>query len=63
MYSLLIKLMVLAALIQLGLNWTEFESCESRRCLQKIERVSRDILRVDWRPISIFPEEAKRFHE
>jgi hypothetical protein len=61
MYSLLIKLMVIAALIQLGISLSEFENCHSRQCLRKIEKASRDILGVDWRPITIFPEEANRF--
>lgn len=62
MYSLLIKLMVLATLVSLGMSYTEFQSCHSRDCLRKVEKHSRDILQIDWKPISVFPEEAKRFH-
>jgi hypothetical protein len=61
MYSLLIRLMVLAALTQLGISLASFRDCTSRPCLARIEEASRDILRVDWRPISIFPEEARKF--
>ena len=60
MYDLLVKLMVLAALVELGMNVSEFEHCHSRQCLQRMEKRSRDILKVDWKPISIFPE-SKRF--
>lgn len=61
MYDLLIKLMFIAALAQLGLSLSHFEKCNSRACAQQIEKASRDVLRVDWKPISVFPEEAKRF--
>ena len=61
MYNLLIKLMFIAALAELGLTLSSFEKCKSRECAQQIEKASRDVLRVEWRPISIFPEEGKRF--
>jgi hypothetical protein len=43
------------------MSYAGFFSCHSRECLQLVERRSRDILKVDWKPISIFPEEAKQF--
>ena len=61
MHELLVKIMIAAALVQLGISISEFKDCRSRECLQKIERRSRDILTVDWKPISVFPEEAERF--
>lgn len=60
MYSILIRLMLLGALLQLGLK-SEFTDCHSRQCLIKLEKASKQILHIDWRPISVFPEEAKRF--
>lgn len=60
MHGLLVKLMALAALVELGMNVSEFEHCHSRQCLQQVERRSRDIMKVDWKPISVFPEEMKR---
>ena len=60
MYDLLIKLMLAAALTQLGLSIADVE-CRGRSCAQRLEKASRDVLRVDWKPISVFPEEAKRF--
>ncbi len=61
MYDLLVKLMALAALVEFGMNVSEFEHCHSRQCLQMVEKRSRDILKVDWRPISVFSVESKRF--
>jgi hypothetical protein len=61
MYNLLIKLMVLAALLQLGISADKFFSCRSRQCASRIEKASRDVLKIDWKPISVFPEEAHRF--
>lgn len=53
MYQLLVRLMLLASLAQLGIS--------SLTNLKNIERKSRDVLKIDWKPISVFPEEAKRF--
>ena len=61
MYDLLIRLMVIAALAQLGISASQLSGCHSRACVQQLEARSRDVLRVDWKPISVFPEEARRF--
>jgi hypothetical protein len=61
MESLLVRLMVLAALTQLGITLADFRECKSGRCLARIEKASRDVLRVDWKPISVFPEVWQRF--
>ena len=61
MYDLLVKLMLIAGLAQFGMTLAHVETCHSRQCVQELERHSRDILNVDWKPISIFPGEAKRF--
>lgn len=61
MENLLVKLMVLAALTQLGISVSKFAECRGRACAQVFDRASRDVLRVDWRPISVWPEEEKRF--
>ena len=63
METLLVRLMLLAALAEIGMSLFDFESCHTRQCLQQVEKNSRDILKIDWKPISIFPEEAKRFQE
>lgn len=61
MYGLLIKLMLFTTLLQLGISIADFKNCKSGQCLQQIGKGSRDILKINWKPISIFPEEAKRF--
>jgi hypothetical protein len=61
LYLLLIKLMVLTALMELGMNFTYVSDCRFRHCLWIFERRSRDILNIEWKPISVFPEEARRF--
>ncbi|MCC6277232.1 MAG: hypothetical protein IT289_04875 [Oligoflexia bacterium] len=62
MDNLIVKLILIAALLQLGLSLSSFENCHSRQCLSRFERLSRAIVKVKWRPISIFKEEAQRFH-
>jgi len=49
----LVKLMVLAALAHFGMGLGASP--------RTIEKRSRDILKADWKTISVFPEEAKRF--
>lgn len=61
MYNILIKLMLIAALAELGFSLSQIEKCGSKECAMRIEKASRDILNVDWKPVSVFPEEARRF--
>ena len=61
MYDLLVKLMLIAGLAQFGMTLAHVETCHSRQCVQELERHSRDVLNVDWKPISIFPDQAKLF--
>ena len=61
MENLLVKLMLIAALTQSGISLSDFRNCHSRSCIQTLEKRSRDVLKVDWKPISVWPEEAKRF--
>ena len=61
MYDLLIKLMLIAGLAQFGMTLANVEQCHSRQCLQNIELRSRDVLKIDWKPMTVFTEEAKRF--
>ena len=61
MYSILIKLIVAAALLDLGISFSKMEDCSSRQCWTQIQKVSRKATHIDWKPISVFPEEAKRF--
>ncbi len=61
MYGYLVKLYLIAAAIQLGFSLMELEKCSGRKCVQKLDQASRKVLKIDWKPISVFPEEAKRF--
>jgi len=61
MYQLLIKLMLISALAQFGISLFEAESCHSVQCAGRIERASREVLKIEWKPISVFLKEAKRF--
>jgi len=53
--------MFLAAIVQLGISLKDVRDCRSRACLMRMDKAMREVLRVDWKPISVFPEEAKRF--
>jgi hypothetical protein len=61
MLDLLIRLMVLAALAHLGVSIANVAECDSAACFVRVEKASRDLLRVNWKPISVFPEEGGRF--
>lgn len=61
MYRLLLMAILFDAATKLKLNWAELSDCRSKECLHKIEKASRKILNVEWKPISVFPEESKRF--
>lgn len=63
MYYLLVKLMLLAALASFGMSHAGFFSCHSRACVREVESRSRDILTIEWKPISVWPEEAQRFRK
>lgn len=61
MYNILIKLIIAAALIDLGIGFSQLEDRSLRQCWTQIQKSSRKVVRIDWKPISVFPEEAKRF--
>lgn len=61
MYKLLISAILLAATLQLGISMKDIFYCRDSHCAQLLEKHSREVLRIDWKPISVFPEEAKRF--
>ncbi len=62
MIKILFTLMLIAALSGFGMTLSDVRKCRSRACMQTFEKRSRDVLKIDWKPISVFPEEAKRFH-
>ena len=62
-YDILVKLILGISLLQFGLSLKDIGECSSRECLRTIEKGSKEAARIDWKPISIFPTEAKRFNE
>lgn len=60
MYNVLIKLIVIATLLEIGISLSRFEKCPSPDC-KSIRFLTERILRIDWKPISAFPEETKLF--
>ncbi len=63
MYNLLLKLMLISAMIQFGITATDLVKLGSKGTRDKVERASRDVLKMTWKPISVFPEEAQRIKE
>jgi hypothetical protein len=59
MYALLIKLIFISALFEIGWSIADVERCHSRQCLAEFKKKSRAFLNIDWKPISVFPEEAR----
>ncbi len=62
MYRMLIFLMVASALPAVDLSWKDVRDCRGRECAMKFARASQKVLRIDWKPVSVWPEEAKRFN-
>lgn len=56
MYTLLVRLMILSAIIEIGFTLSEFSNCTSQQCLAVLESKSRQLLTIEWKPISVFPE-------
>jgi hypothetical protein len=61
MVDALVRLMVLAALVELGLPKGILQDCREGRCLRQFERATRTVAQVDWKPISMFPKIERRF--
>jgi hypothetical protein len=61
MYNVLIKLIISAALLDLGISISKMEYCSSRECWTQFQQASLKAIQIDWKPISVFSVEAKRF--
>lgn len=61
MYSLIIRLLVITAFLEIGLSVTDFTDCKSRACASKLDTAKATVLKINWKPISMFPEEARKF--
>lgn len=63
MYDVLLKLIIAGALLKFGISMSKIDSCSSRACWDHVEQASKQVLKIDWKPISVFPNEAKRFQK
>jgi len=61
MFRRLLSLIGLAIFLQSGANIYGLRKCRSKACAKKIVNESFFLFSNSVRPISIFPEEAKRF--
>lgn len=61
MYDLLVKLMLVSALIELGLSQADKQNGHGFHDGRTFEQTSRSTLNIDWKPISIFPDQGRRF--
>lgn len=57
----LVKLLVLAALIQFGISLSDLPKILSHP--KNGKALTRAITTLDWKPISAFPEEARKFRK
>lgn len=55
--NVLIELIIGVSLVQFGLSFKHLYKCRSRECLSRLEKAWRLILRIEWKVISVFPEE------
>lgn len=61
MEKILVRVILIAALLQLGITISDARSCIVQNSAPLIARYSAQVLKVAWKPISIFPGEANRF--
>lgn len=61
MYALLVRLMLFATLAHLGLDLSREMREQPTGGLTRLHEASKAVSKVAWKPISVFPEEAKRF--
>lgn len=60
MNELLVKAMLWAALGGLGVGWLEISGGDLM-WRGKLRMLEARVIRIEWRPISVFPEEGRRF--
>lgn len=54
MYRVLLKAILVASMLELGISMTEILDCVDNREFQCLQNLSTKILKVNWRPISVF---------
>ncbi len=55
MYRLLVGLMILSAVFELGITFADFKDQRA------VDAANRKVLKIEWKAISVFPNEARRF--
>jgi hypothetical protein len=60
-YDILLKVILAAALLDLGRAAVRGQGEHASRARINIPAATKCVLKIDWKPISVFPEEAKRF--
>lgn len=61
MYKLLLMLMVSCAVTEFGFTIKDLQECTQGRCTKKLTEARNRVMKIDWKPISVFPNEKKRF--
>ena len=61
MYNSLLKFMLAATLWQLGLKLTDINNCRDRQCVQKMDQARAKVLKINWKPISVFPNDFNKY--
>ena len=61
MYEILLRLILIGALAEFGADLLKTGDCATRSCVSHVRRVALKAAKIDWRPISVFPDQAKRF--
>ena len=61
MYQIQLRLILLIIIAQLGLKLSDFIYCDSPQCHKRVGIAVNKVLQINWKPISIWPDEAKRF--
>lgn len=61
MITRLIILILIYSALQLGVDVSELIFCHKGQCTDVLQNAYKNVLETDWRPISVFPDEAKRF--
>lgn len=56
MYTILVRLLVMAALLDLGISLAKIDKCDSRLCLMEVQKASLKVLKIEWKPIRVFPD-------
>lgn len=61
MNDLLLKLFIMITIMQTGIALKDFTDFSTKQNQLKLKTAQVKILNIDWKPISVFPEEARKF--